>query len=61
MAFGATGLEALAFLESHHRSPPDWKDTRLAAIVEAQEPSGLVKFHFLPALRKLVEQAGQSH
>ena len=57
MALVATGLEALAFLEAHATPSTDWKNTRLATIDEAQKPSGMVKFVFLPDLRRLVEAA----
>jgi hexosaminidase len=56
-ALGATGLEALAFLEAHAAPSADWKNAHLAAIDDAQNPSGMVKFVFLPSLRTLVEAA----
>ena len=59
-ALGTAGLEALEYLEESAAPPAGWKDAKLALLDEAQKPSGMVKFDFLPALRKLVEAAGQN-
>jgi hexosaminidase len=51
------GLEALAYLDEHTSAPAGWKDAQTATITSAEKPSGLVRFVFLPAMRKLVEAA----
>ncbi len=56
-ALGTMGLEALAFIDEHSSAPAAWKDAQIAAITDAGKPSGLVRFVFLPAMRKLVEAA----
>jgi hexosaminidase len=56
-ALGTAGLEALAYLDGHAAPAAGWKDAKLALIDDAQKPSGMVKFDFLPSLRKLVEAA----
>jgi hexosaminidase len=58
---GAAGLEALAFLEVHGAAPGGWLDARKAMLVEAEKPSGLVRFVFLPDMKRLVEAAGTAH
>jgi len=55
---GTTGLEALSYLEMHTPAPAGWLDARRELLAEAEKPSGLVRFVFLPDLRKLVEAAG---
>jgi hexosaminidase len=55
---GAAGLEALAFLETHAAAPGGWLDARRATLADADKPSGLVRFVFLPDLKRLVEAAG---
>jgi hexosaminidase len=54
---GTMGLEALAYLEEHTSAPAGWKDAQMATISVAEKPSALVRFVFLPALRKLVDAA----
>jgi len=54
---GRIGLESLAFLNARALPASGWKDTQMAAIADAEKPSALVRFVFLPALRKLVEAA----
>jgi hexosaminidase len=62
---GTAGLEALAFLEAHAVPPSGWKEAQTALLDAAEKSSdpasglasGLVKFDFLPALRKLTEAA----
>jgi hexosaminidase len=56
-ALGTMGLEALADIDEHTGAPAGWKDAQIAAIDAAGKPSGLVRFVFLPAMRKLVEAA----
>ncbi len=56
-AFATTGLQALSFLDEHACPAAPWHDTQTAAIDAAAKPSGLVRFVFLPALRKLVDAA----
>jgi hexosaminidase len=54
---GASGLEALGYLETHKTVPPEWKSSKLTLLMEAQKPSGLVKFDFVDAMRTLVDAA----
>jgi hexosaminidase len=49
------GLEALAYMEAHTTPPAGWADQQVAIITDAQKPSALVKFVFLPDLEKLVK------
>ncbi len=51
------GLEALAYMDMHATPPSAWSDGQKAVIADAQKPSALVKFVFLPALQKLVDAA----
>jgi hexosaminidase len=57
---GRVGSEALAFLQTHTAPPAGWADQQMAVISDAQKPSALVKFVFLPDLEKLVK-ATASH
>jgi hexosaminidase len=54
------GLEALAYMNAHTPPPSGWQESRLVVISEAEKPSALVRFVFLPDLRKLVEAAAKS-
>jgi hexosaminidase len=54
---GTMGLDVLAYLDEHAGAPAGWKDAQIATIAAAEKPSALVRFVFLPALRKLVEAA----
>ena len=56
-ALGQVGLESLAYLETHTVPTSAWKDNQMATITDAEKPSALVRFVFLPALRKLVQAA----
>jgi hexosaminidase len=56
-ALAALGLESLAYLESGSAPLAGWNDTESAAIADAEKPSALVRFVFLPAMHKLVEAA----
>jgi hypothetical protein len=49
------GLESIAFLEARSAVSAGWKDSQLAVIADAEKPSALVRFVFLPDLRRLVE------
>jgi hexosaminidase len=51
------GIEALAYLDSHTAPPAGWADQQMAVLADAQKPSALVKFVFLPDLEKLVKAA----
>jgi hexosaminidase len=56
---GQIGLESLAYLETHTQPASDWRDNQLAAIADAEKPSALVRFVFLPELRELVQAASK--
>ena len=58
--FGTMGLEAVSLLDNRACAPSGWKDAQLAAIDVAAKPSGLIRFVFLPAMRKLVEAAASA-
>jgi hexosaminidase len=51
------GLEALAHLESHTAAPAKWADQQMAVLTDAEKPSALVRFVFLPDMEKLVKAA----
>ncbi|HEY0786299.1 MAG TPA: family 20 glycosylhydrolase [Acidobacteriaceae bacterium] len=55
------GLEALAYLQSSAPPPPGWRAAKLAVIAEAETPVAVVRFTFLPSLRRLVEAAAKDH
>jgi hexosaminidase len=55
---GATGLEALAFLQAHEKPSEGWLDDRRKTLADAEQASGMVRFVCIPALRRLVEAAG---
>lgn len=55
---GATGLEALAYLDRHTTASPGWLDDRRKTLADAEQVSGMVRFVFLPSLQRLVEAAG---
>ena len=52
------GLQALSLLESHTAATAEWQQSSMAIIDAAEKPSALVRFTFLPSLRKLVIAAG---
>jgi len=54
------GLEALAYMDAHTQPPAGWQDAQMAVIGDAEKPVALVRFVFLPELRKLVEAAGKA-
>jgi hexosaminidase len=51
------GIEALSYLDGHTAPPAGWVDQQMAVLTDAQKPSALVKFVFLPDLEKLVKAA----
>lgn len=54
---GAAGLQALSFLDLKAAPPAGWKEAQMAILDDAEKPSALIRFTFLPALRKLVDAA----
>ncbi|KAA6459111.1 hypothetical protein DYQ86_17730 [Acidobacteria bacterium AB60] len=58
-ALAESGLEALALIDMHTPPLAGWADGQKAVIADAQKPSALVRFVFLPSLEKLVAAAGQ--
>ena len=56
-ALGQVGLECLAYLDTRSMPASGWQDAQMAVIADAEKPSGLVRFVFLPALRELVQAA----
>jgi len=59
-ALSRIGLESLAYLDANTSAASAWKDSQLSTIADAEKPSALVRFVFLPDLRKLVEAASRS-
>lgn len=55
---GQTGLEALAYLDRHATASQGWLDDRRRTLADAEQASGMVRFVFIPSLRRLVEAAG---
>jgi hexosaminidase len=53
------GTEALGYLQSGQKPPQGWSEEQLRIITEAEKPVGLVRFTFLPSLRKLVLAAAK--
>ncbi len=51
-------IEAVSYIEAGVKAPAGWRDRATAAIAEAEKPSALVRFVFLPSLKELVAQAG---
>ena len=47
-------------MNTHAQPAAGWQDTQMAVIADAEKPSALVRFVFLPELRKLVEAAARS-
>ena len=56
-ALAQVGLESLAYLDAHTQPAAGWMDGQMAVIADAEKPSALVRFVFLPELRKLVQAA----
>ena len=59
-ALAQVGLESLSYMETHATPVAGWQDSQMAVITEAEKPSALVRFVFLPDLRKLVETAAKT-
>jgi len=53
------GTEAMGYLQSGQKPPSGWEEEQLRIIADAEKPVGLVRFTFLPSLRKLVESAAK--
>ncbi len=58
-ALAQAGLESLAYLDAHATPDAAWQDAKMTVISDAEKPSALVRFVFLPELRKLVEAAAK--
>jgi hexosaminidase len=58
-ALGQVGLESLAYLDTNSLPASGWMDSQMATIADAEKPSALVRFVFLPELRKLVQAASK--
>lgn len=54
------GLEALAYMDARTQPASGWADGQMAVISDAEKPSALVRFVFLPEMRKLVDAAGKT-
>jgi hexosaminidase len=54
------GIESLAWIDAHTAPPANWIPQQQAVLTDAQKPSALVQFVFLPDLQKLVEFAAGS-
>ena len=58
-ALAVVGQQALDYLRTATMPPPAWKAAQLQVIANAEQPSALVRFTFLPSLRRLVEAAAR--
>lgn len=54
MQLAQAGQAALSYMRAGEKAPQSWCDAQLAVIAEAEKPAGMVRFTFLPSLRKLV-------
>jgi hexosaminidase len=54
------GLSALTYLQSRTAPPATWQAQQMTIIDAAAKPSALVRFTFLPSMRKLVLAAAQN-
>ena len=54
------GLEALAYMDARTQPGSGWADGQMAVISDAEKPSALVRFVFLPDLRRLVDAAAKT-
>jgi hexosaminidase len=52
---GATGQQALSYLDKRQAAPPGWTQGKLTLIDQAEKPTGLVRFTMLQPLRDLVK------
>jgi len=59
-ALAQVGLESLSYLQTHTTPASSWADGQTAIITDAEKPSALVRFVFLPELRTLVQTAAAS-
>ncbi len=50
-------LQAVNYITQHQHPPADWQTDANAALNIAQQPGGVVRFTFLPALKQLVDAA----
>ncbi len=57
---GATGVQALAYLDARVPAPPEWTQHAQALITKAAKGGALVHFTFLASMRKLVTAASQA-
>jgi hexosaminidase len=53
------GTAALGYLQSGQKPPAGWSDQQLQLIKDAEKNAALVRFTFLPSLRKLILAAAQ--
>ncbi|HWW23019.1 MAG TPA: beta-N-acetylhexosaminidase [Edaphobacter sp.] len=53
------GTAALGYLQSGQKPPSGWSDQQLQLIKDAENNAALVRFTFLPSLRKLILAAAQ--
>jgi len=58
-ALAQVGLESLAYLDARTTAPAGWLDKQKAVIKDAEQPSALVRFVFLPSLEQLAEAAAK--
>jgi hexosaminidase len=54
------GIESLAWIDAHTAPPANWLAQQQAVLTDAQKPSALVNFVFLPDLQKLVQFAANA-
>jgi hexosaminidase len=59
-ALAQVGLESLAYLNAHTQPSSGWQAAQSAVLADAEKPSALVRFVFLPALQQLVQAVAQS-
>jgi len=55
----AAGDEALAYLARGEKAPKEWLDAKLALVQQAGRPKGLLRLAVVPAMRRLIEAAGE--
>jgi len=54
-ALGASGLQALDYLDRGEKAPDDWKTQQLAIVQQAFEPKAQVLLMVAPAVQKLIQ------
>jgi len=52
---GATGLQALDYLEHNQPAPADWKQSQLAILEDAKKPKSQLLIMVAPAVQRLVQ------